>query len=51
MLDTVCFSVEAARAVQKDHDIAARLERFLPGVERQALFSELQIAKADISGL
>ncbi len=46
----MCFSAEAARATQKDRDVAARLERFLPGVDRAALFRELQHAKADVSG-
>ncbi len=51
MLDTVCFSEEAGRAVQKDHDIAAKLETLLPGVvDRQQLFQEIQTAKADVSG-
>ena len=50
-MDTVCFSEEAARATQKDHDVAERLEKILPEVDRTALFDQLQTAKADVSGL
>ena len=49
-MDTVCFSAEAARAVQKDHDVAARLEQLLPGVDRTVLFEQINTAKADVSG-
>ena len=51
VVDTVCFSVEAARATEKDHDVVARLEELLPEINRQALFEELVAAKADVSGL
>ena len=49
-MDTVCFSAEAGRAVQKDHDVAAKLEQLLPGVDRTVLFEQIQAAKSDISG-
>ena len=51
VVDTVCFSEEADRTTQKDRDVAARLEKILPGIDRRILFDKVQAAKADISGV
>jgi exopolyphosphatase len=51
-LDTVNFSPTAKRATPKDVDIADQLQQLVPSdVSRDQLFTELQNAKENVSGL
>ncbi len=51
-MDTVNFSPTAKRATPKDVDIADQLQQLVPSdVSRDQLFTELQNAKENVSGL
>ncbi|XP_074661284.1 exopolyphosphatase PRUNE1-like [Tubulanus polymorphus] len=51
LVDTICLNPEAKKTTDKDINVLTRLEDFMPKVERKQIFSEIQTAKMDITGL
>lgn len=51
LMDTVCLSSNAQRTTPKDKELVEHLESFLGYSKRETIFSELQFAKCDTSGL
>uniref|UniRef100_T1JHM1 DHHA2 domain-containing protein n=1 Tax=Strigamia maritima TaxID=126957 RepID=T1JHM1_STRMM len=51
LLDTVCLDDKAGRVTEKDKQMLAKLEEYLPDVNRRVIFEKLQTAKMDITGL
>ena len=51
LIDVANFSPSAKRATAKDDIFFEQLEKLLPGVDKNALYNELQSAKEDVSSL